>query len=113
MDGLAASLTTKARRGISALIPLSPGKRLGLLQRLFAGEDIRPQASGQHVIEIEEPRADVSPLWLRRTSLALRLLLRIGEPTFNRLWIAGRGSLQEAGLALCNVVCAPLLSHTP
>ena len=34
---------------------LRPSQRLGLLQRLLAGEQVRPQASGQYVIEVKVP----------------------------------------------------------
>ena len=37
-------------------IPLRPSKRLGLRQRLFTREDLRPQPPRQHVIVVEEPR---------------------------------------------------------
>jgi hypothetical protein len=36
-------------------IPLSPSKRFGLFQSVFACEQIRPQAAGQYIVEIEEP----------------------------------------------------------
>jgi hypothetical protein len=51
---LRAAFSGQRRSSYTTLIALRPRQRLGLLQSLFASEDLRPQASGQHVIEVEE-----------------------------------------------------------
>jgi hypothetical protein len=53
---LRAAFSGQGRISYTILVALRPCQRLGLLQRLFAGENVRPQAPRQHVIKVEEYR---------------------------------------------------------
>ncbi len=50
--GGAAGSKTRYRRGL--FIPLRPSERPGLLQRLLAGQHVRPHPAGRDVVPIDE-----------------------------------------------------------
>ena len=51
-----ASLDSRRRlqASLGALVALGTGECLGLLQRLFAGEDLRPQTPAREIVPVKE-----------------------------------------------------------